>query len=248
MNLTAQQIIDQEGHLKGFFPFVEIAIDLKQLPFDFQIAFFASCYERALPIYMLVNGRVGWGDISILRSVGDDLWKIAGGMQIQEETIKNIICKVAEIFIEDDESDNEDDESDNYYAESRDGVIYVLIIEEFSRFIIQILNYIERDTPENYLQIFINLLYIMREYFSTHFPNIDPEWEFKKSGRKQRMIELNTAEMQAEICKELEDLDFLEKTPKLTPEILATFRANAACAPGMSILGSLDEVRSNLEW
>ena len=53
--------------------------------------------------------------------------------------------------------------------------------------------------------------------------------------------------MQAELLKEFEDLELLEKTIKITPEILSNFRANA-CPNGMSILGFLDEVRANLEW
>ena len=53
--------------------------------------------------------------------------------------------------------------------------------------------------------------------------------------------------MRSELWKEFEDLEFLEKIPKLTPEILSNFRANA-CPNGISILGSLDEVRANLEW
>jgi hypothetical protein len=99
--LTIEDVIKQEPSLDGFVPFVELAIEVRELPFDRQIAFFCSYYERIIPTYMLVNGDDGWGDISILYSMRDDLWALANGSDVNQEIITFLIDKVNKILVED---------------------------------------------------------------------------------------------------------------------------------------------------
>lgn len=237
--LTTEDVIGQEKLLAGFVPFVEIAIEVKQLPFYHQIAFFCSCYERILPIYMLVDGNDGWCDISILRSVGDNLWGITGGIDIQEKTIVNLINKANEIFIEDNDKSISDD------GEIRQG-LYVDLGEEVSRFAKLLLKYIDTKLVSDYFEIFVRITFLIYEYLDMYFANIDPDWEFKKTMYDKKDIAINNLLMQSELNKELADLEILKHTSDLTPEILSIFRANA-CPNGVGILGSLDKVRADLE-
>lgn len=241
MVLTTEDVIKQEPLFDGFVPFVEIAIQVKQLPFDQQIAFFCSCYERIIPIYMLVNGNDGWGDISILYSVRDDLWKIAGGRDVNQGMIANLINRANEIFVEYND-DNRDDE-----WEIRQG-LYVFFGEEAFEISKLILKYIDLNALDVYLKIFIKIIFVMHEYASMYFDNIssDPNWLSITKLNQLGFTVMNNSLMQAELHKELADLEFLKNTPKLTPEILSIFRANT-CPNGVGILGSLDKVRANLE-
>lgn len=239
MMLTTEDVIKQETLLNGFVPFVELAIEVKQLPFARQIAFFCSYYERIIPIYMLVNGNDGWGNISILYSVRDDLWKIAGGSNTNKEMIACVISKVNGIFVEYDD-DNRDDE-----WEIRQG-LYVYFGEEIVEFIKLILEYIEFNISSVYFKIFTNIIFIMYEYLGMYFANTDSNWELKTQPDEQDSIGMNSSLMQAELEKELADLELLKSIPELTPDILSAFRANA-CPDGLGILGSLDKVRANLE-
>jgi hypothetical protein len=237
MTLTTEEVIQKEKLLSGFIPFVQIAIELEQLPWDSQIAFFCSCAERILPTYMLVNGQDGWGDISILRSVTDDLWQIVGKTLSSENEIEALSNKVDQIFIED-----EEDEGDGYIRDC----FYYAWGEDVPEYLKLVLNYIASHDIDVYCSIFTHIVYIVHEYYGMYFPNIDSEWELKKNKEERNQIILNSQLLQTEIAKELADLELLKNTPELTAKILSTFRANA-CPNSVSILGSLDEVRANLE-
>jgi hypothetical protein len=237
MTLTTEEVIQKEKLLSGFIPFVQIAIELEQLPLDRQIAFFCSCAERILPTYMLVNGQDGWGDISILRSVTDDLWQIAGGTLSPENEIEALSNKVDEIFIED-----EEDEGDGYIRDC----FYYYWGERVPKYMKLLLNYIVSHEIDVYYSIFKEIIYLIYEYYDMHFYNTDPEWEFHRTNAEKDLIVVRTILLQTEIAKELADLELLKNTPELTAEILSTFRANA-CPNGVGILGSIDEVRANLE-
>jgi hypothetical protein len=63
VNLIREQDITKEKLLFGFEPFVKVGIEVSQLPLEHQIAFFASCCDRLLPIYSLASNQPGWGDI-----------------------------------------------------------------------------------------------------------------------------------------------------------------------------------------
>ncbi|MBW4618755.1 MAG: YjaG family protein [Cyanosarcina radialis HA8281-LM2] len=238
MALTIEEVIKKEKALSGFIPFVEIAIALEQLSFNHQIAFFCSCGERILPTYMLLDGDDRWGDISILRSVLDELWQIAGGMLLSEDEIEALNHRVYEVFIE----DEEEGESDHCIR----GSLYDYWGEIVPQYMSLVLNYIGSHQVEVYCSIFTKIVYIVYEYYDMYLPDIDPEWEFKRYA-EQASIVMNTILLQTELSKELADLQFLKNTPELSREILSTFRANA-CPNGVGILGSLDEIRATLDW
>jgi hypothetical protein len=188
---------------------------------------------------MLVNGNDGWGNVSILRSVGNDLWEIAGGGDVQEGTISHLINKANEIFIEDNDKNTNDD------WESRQG-LYVYFGEEVSRIARLVLEYIDTSSLNNYLEIFTTIIFIVCEYLDMYFANVVPNWGHKIPKDEAKAMLMNNSLMQDELHKELADLEFLKNTPELTPEILSIFRKNS-CPNGMGILGSLDTVRVNLE-
>jgi uncharacterized protein YjaG (DUF416 family) len=239
MMLTVEEIIKQNKLFYGFTPFVEVTIKVKQLPLYHQIAFFCSCYERILPIYMLVDGTDGWGNVSILRSVGNDLWEIAGGGDVQEGTIAHLINKANEIFIEDNDENTNDD------WESRQG-LYVYFGEEVSRIARLVLEYIDTSSLNSYLEIFTTIIFVVCEYLDMYFANVVPNWGHKIPKDEAKAMLMNNSLMQDELHKELADLEFLRNTSELTPEILSVFRKNS-CPKGLGILGSLDTVRANLE-
>lgn len=240
MQIKLEEYIKSGKHLTGFIPFARIAKELIQLPFLHQLAFFCSCCDRILPTYMLVNGEEGWGDISILESVSNELWKIAGGKIVSEDEIAALNNKVNEIFIEDEEWNK-----NNPHDYIRD-CLCDYWGEVPPRYIKLILDYIVTHKIETYLKIFSDTIYSMYEYYGMHLPNVDADWE-KRSREEQKSIILKSALLQREISKELADLEFLKNTPHLTSEILSTFRDNAR-PDGLSILGSLEHIRSDLEY
>ncbi len=50
-----------------------------------QVAFGASCCERAFPHYVLFSDSQGWGDPAVLRSALDRVWAYVGGDQLSSE-------------------------------------------------------------------------------------------------------------------------------------------------------------------
>jgi len=50
---------------------------LKRLPYSHQLAFAASCCERAYPNYASFSEKESWGDVAALRSSLDAVWKVA---------------------------------------------------------------------------------------------------------------------------------------------------------------------------
>jgi hypothetical protein len=91
-------------------------------------------------------------------------------------------------------------------------------------------------------------IFLIYEYASTYFGSImsDPNWLSLTTTNQIGFTLMNNSLMRAELNKELADLELLKNIPEPTPDILATFRANA-CPDGLGILGSLDKVRANLE-
>jgi uncharacterized protein YjaG (DUF416 family) len=239
MTLTVEESIEKETALADSIPFVDIAVHVNRLPFKLQLAFLCSCYERILPTYMLVDGVDGWGDISILQFILDDLWKCIKKVDIQSEVIADLINKLAEIFIEDD--DNED-----YGCNLRDGTPYLFIAEGVVKFVECLLKYLQSRNIDDYLEIFVELIYIFREYFSTYMPNIDSKWELEKPFIEKNAFIMNSVLVQNELQKQILDLEILKNINELTPDTILTFRNNA-CPSEIGILGSLEEVRANIE-
>jgi hypothetical protein len=239
--ISIEQIIKQDTLLSKFPPFVEIAIGVRQLPLDRQITFFCSCGERMLPIYMLVNGRSGWRDISNLRSVLDELWHISNGNYPQEVELEHSIEKAKTIFLE----DYYDEDMDDYW-DMHEPTIYLDIATYVSDFLKLALEYIKNTDIDIYVNIFIKIIYTIYEYLDLHFSNVDPLWELKRPRQEKKLIVINSMLMQAELKKQRADLDLLSSISELTPETISAFRVNS-CVNGLSILGSLDEVRANIE-
>jgi uncharacterized protein YjaG (DUF416 family) len=236
--------IKQDKLLSGFPPFVEIAIEIKQLPLDRQIIFFCACGERMLPVYMLVNGRSGWRDISNLRSVLDDLWRIAGGLDLQEIELELLEGKAGTIFLESYYEDDPDD-YDGYWG-VHEPTIYLDIAIGISDFLKLVLQYIKDRNVDTYKKIFTKIIYTIYEYLDLHLGNIDSLWDLQRSREEQDSIAMNSILMQTELQKQRADVELLRSLPELTPETISAFRANS-CVNGLSILGSLDEVRANLD-
>jgi uncharacterized protein len=55
----------------------ELEPALKRLPYSHQLAFAASCCERAYPNYASFSEKESWGDVAALRSSLDAVWKVA---------------------------------------------------------------------------------------------------------------------------------------------------------------------------
>lgn len=238
MILTVEAAIEKNTGLADSIPFADVAVYVNRLSFKQQLAFLCSCYERILPTYMLVDGVNGWGDISILQFILNDLWKCVEKVDIQPELIADLLNKLAGIFIE-------DDENEDYGCNLRDGTPYLFIAEGVVKFVERVLKYIQSRNIDDYLEIFFELVYVVREYFATYMPNIDSEWE-KKPFVEENAFIMNSVLVQNELQKQMLDLEILKNINELTPDTILTFRNNA-CLSGIGILGSLEEVRANIE-
>ncbi|PSB53860.1 DUF416 family protein [Chamaesiphon polymorphus] len=239
MVLTVEKVLEREKSLSGFTPFVEIAVELKKMPFIHQIAFFCSCYERILPTYSLVDGHYGWEELSVFQSVLNDLWQLLCELEINEETISALIDRSIEISIED------EDEIEDYW-ESRNGNLYGNIAETILSFIDVLLKYIQIKDIDSYLNIFVKIIFVIYEYLGMYLENTDPEQFLEKTRYEIDLIILNHVLIQKELQKELADLEFLKSVTEINPIIISTFRASS-CTDSVGILGSLEEVRANLE-
>jgi uncharacterized protein len=52
----------------------KIVLELSRLPLDKQLAFSASCSERAIDLYKEFAEKSGWGDFSVIRGAMDMIW------------------------------------------------------------------------------------------------------------------------------------------------------------------------------
>jgi uncharacterized protein len=70
--------------------------ELRRLPFPNQLAFAASCCERAVPNYVIFSQLQHWGDPTVLRSGIDEAWGVACGQAEQRARLKELEdrCKV----------------------------------------------------------------------------------------------------------------------------------------------------------
>ncbi|SRR5713101_784634 len=69
---------------------------LRKMSFRNQLAFAASCCERAFPNYVAFNERQHWRDAAVLRLGIDEAWKIICGAKVEESRIRELEarCKV----------------------------------------------------------------------------------------------------------------------------------------------------------
>ncbi|WP_310417756.1 DUF416 family protein [Chamaesiphon sp. OTE_8_metabat_110] len=247
MVLTVKDAIEQEKNLSEFIPFVEIAIQVKQLPFHHQVAFFCSCCERMLPIWTLIDGCDDSLDMSNLRATMDELWQIAGGMDIQELEIESLTEKIATSIEDYEYNYSNDDDCEEIHKQAISLATHVSdMLNQVVGYVVITLSDPLSDNKINlFLKIFVTLIFTIYEYLDIHFYSLDSLWELKKSRKDQDVLFLNHLLTQSELKKEQSDLNFLTRTLDLTPELLSEFRAKS-CPNGVSVLGSIDKVRATL--
>lgn len=186
-----------------------------------------------LPIYSLASGQPGWGDISILRAVVNNIWKRVEGIRFSNEELNDLYYEIDRVFI-----DHEDDEEGTYTV--RDDSPYTQEARDTTRFFNLIWKYIECLETKTFIALFVVILYILYNYVDCY---IDGELPHKRSTEKHDRQVLEHQLTQLELKKELADLDFLKSTSELTANLLCTFRSNA-CPDGITILGSLNDIRA----
>jgi uncharacterized protein len=64
--------------------------ELRQMPWARQLAFAASCCERAFPNYVVFSGQAGWGDPAVLRQSLDKTWRFVEGEPFPEDEIRKL--------------------------------------------------------------------------------------------------------------------------------------------------------------
>lgn len=247
MILTVKDVIEQEELLSEFIPFVEIAIQVKQLPLYHQVAFLCSCCERMLPIYSLVDGCDDLLDMSNLQATMDELWQIANRMDIQEIKIESLTEKIAASLEEYEYNYSNDDDCEEIQKQAISLAIRVsdMLNQVVGYVVIMISDPLSGDKINLFLKMFVTLIFTIYEYLDIYFYSLDPLWELKRSRKDRDILLMNHILTQSELKKEASDLDFLTKILELTPEVLSKFRANS-CPNGVSILGSIDKVRTSL--
>ena len=245
MILTVEDVTAREKRLSDFIPFVEIAIQVEQLPFHYQIAFFCSCAERIIPVYTLLDGCDDLCDISDLELVISDLWKIAGGMDIEELEVESLVGEISSSLEEYEYNYSETDDCTEIQKHIICLAIYV------SDFLDQIVEYativsLSQDSSTKrtdlFLKIFVTVVFTIYEHLDVLFYNMNPLWELQSSRKEQDLLLIEHSLTKLEIQKEITDVDLLSNTQDLNSEILSSLR-NSACPRGSSILGAVDEVK-----
>ncbi len=235
--ISAEQILAKNKLFEGLQPFIDILIEVEQLPLKHKIVFFSSCCERILPIYQLVSGEPGWGDISILRSAVDEIWSISAGQNFSNETIFNLIQKIDNIFL--------DCEHDDEYDLVRDNCKYAEMANEVHSFIFWILKLIDCDNSDMVIKLHIDLIYILHQYLHDSCL-VEELSKGTTSMAAKNEIFLKNELTKLELEKELLDLKYIKNVSEFTSQTLSNFRANASFN-NMSILGSIDDVRIILD-
>lgn len=67
-----------------------LAKEIKGLPHSYQMAFSASCSERAYPNYIVFSQLAHWGDPKILRTSLDTVWDFIGGSSLVLEDFDDL--------------------------------------------------------------------------------------------------------------------------------------------------------------
>ena len=60
------------------------------MPWVRQLAFAASCCERAFPNYVVFSGQTGWGDPAVFRQSLDKTWNFIAGEAFPEDEIREL--------------------------------------------------------------------------------------------------------------------------------------------------------------
>ena len=235
MSLTIEETISQSKLLINFDPFIEIAIQLQKLPLLHQVTFFASCCERLLPIYILVSEEPGWGNISILTSIKNEIWKFTFDKIFYEEEINNLISRLGNVVI----GGDNDDESYTLCDESA----LTEEAREIVRYFYFILKYILNSELKIFIDIFVIPIYIIYGRIDRF---MDGDLQVDSPSQKiakHRKCALEHQLIQTELQKQSFDLELLKLTSEPSNDFLSDFRDNA-CNNERSILGTLEEIRA----
>jgi uncharacterized protein len=199
--------MDQFGAFAG-----SLANDLARLSPRHQLAFAASCCERAIPNYQRFSRQEGWGNPEVLRRALDYVWRLVGGERATAEELQERIDECRRV------TPNLDDFGSVEAASAQEAAFSVLILLEYSsdanpRHAVRISGF-SRDTIDMFVQ--------MRDQVDPSSPSLDERvW--------------TDSLMVREIQKQLSDVAQLQSLT-LTQDAVAAFRGQAT-AGGLSHLG-----------
>lgn len=206
-----------------FFNLDSLKQELKQLSHLHQVAFAASICERMLPMYEKFSRRANWGQPSLLREVLDEVWLILQEKSIAPSKIRKLMEKIdGEGICPDSDSD---DFCDAYYLFEAQFTILALystlttLLTSESKHIIEVVENARFDTIEGFISQ-RDKLYEVKNY--------------------QDMLEpiANDPLAKQELAKEMEDLQNLKKSDKLSAEFLEWLRTSS-CNKGKSLIDLL---------
>jgi uncharacterized protein YjaG (DUF416 family) len=120
------------------------------MPFANQLAFAASCCERALPNYADFSKRQRWGDLATIRSGIDTAWQIVCGAKQKDELIAELEAKCKEV------TPNSDDFPGVDVTSAQEAALMVTLLLQFCRdrqpsYSVRIATF-ARDTIDSYVQ------------------------------------------------------------------------------------------------
>jgi uncharacterized protein YjaG (DUF416 family) len=228
----------QVKNRNGFSPFIEIAVQIDRLPYERRMIFLYSCAERIIPIYSLVNGEPGWGEISILRTVLQYLWEYVRDPQKNLALISKAKVKYKEMFF--DHPEDEEDFAIKDCAIYGDYANYAL---DFTIWLIQLtVSYDVKVMVELYDQLIYTLYGYLADLYWDDLDDFNQKLTIYQ--RQKRMFDYEI--VNKEIEKQHADLKFLQSMEELTDAAISRFKSEA-CELDMSILGYLPDVKANLD-
>jgi uncharacterized protein YjaG (DUF416 family) len=123
---------------------------LRRMPFPNQLAFAASCCERAFPNYVTFSEAQRWGDPTILRSGIDEAWKIACGTREEGDRISELESRCKAV------TPNSEDFPGTDVTAAQEAAFMVTLLLQFCRerkesYAVRIATF-ARDTVDLYVQ------------------------------------------------------------------------------------------------
>jgi uncharacterized protein YjaG (DUF416 family) len=188
---------------------------LQELPHQHQLAFAASCCERAYPNYVDFSDRARWGDAQVLRHALDTVWAIVDGSGLNADQLLSLEKKCRQVTPDLDDFSSPD--IDVQCAAGQEAAFMVILLLQFCRdeqphYAVRIATF-ARDTIDMYVQVIEQL------------DPADPQLEDKIAQHR-----ITVAELQ----KQNEDLAALRKIK--TSADLRQFIKHSI-APGRSNIG-----------
>ena len=195
----------------GFQSFLDgLEGQIAELPLRNQVAFAASCCERAIPNYQAFSEAEKWGDAEFLRNCLDRVWSFIEGEPLSSEEAKTLEAKCKAI------TPNSDDFSSDYVDAAQEAAFMVTLLlqwvgDQNPHYAVRIATFC-RDTVDLHVQVLESLN-----------PS-DPDLEDKIARHPL---------MSAELAKQSQDLGTLAKIK--TRDELKKFRATTRQTGGSNI-------------